>query len=92
MNRTTRLTLTAASLGAAYCLYLILGFIRTIAENRLPWGGSALFTRDHYLAVGQAYGRGFAIGFFFCFCLAVVAFVIGTWYEKSVKIRRAAVA
>jgi len=89
MDRTNRLALAAASLGAVYCLYLLIGFFRVIAGNRLSWEGTARFTREHYLAVGEAYSQGFAIGFFFCFCLAVIAFVVGNWYEKSVKTRRA---
>ncbi len=90
MSRTRQISLAVATLGAGYCLYLLIGFLRIIAGNRLAWEGSARFTREHYLAVGEAYSRGFIVGFFLCFCLAVVAFVVGSWYEKSVKTRRAA--
>jgi hypothetical protein len=90
MNRTPQLSLAAATLGTGYCLYLLIGFLRVIADNRLPWEGTARFTREHYLAVGEAYSRGFVVGFFLCFCLAVIAFVVGNWYEKSVKTRQAA--
>ena len=90
MNRVRQISLAVATLGAGYCLYLLVGFVRIIADNRLPWEGSARFTREHYLAVGEAYGRGFVVGFFLCFCLAVVALIIGSWYEKSVRPRRAA--
>jgi len=86
MNRTQRLVLAAASLGTGYCLYLLVGFVRVIAENRLP---TPQHSRDHYLAVGEAYSGGFAIGFFLCFCLAVIAIVVGSWYENSVRGRRA---
>ncbi len=89
MTRTRQFSLAAATLGAGYCFYLLIGFLRVIAGNQLPWEGSARFTREHYLAVGEAYSRGFVVGFFLCFCLAVIAFVIGSWYEKSVKTRRA---
>jgi hypothetical protein len=85
MNATRRIALAAATLGAAYCIYLLIGFFGVIAGNRLPWEGSAQFTREHYLAVGQAYSRGFAVGFFFCFCLALIAMLVGTWYERSIK-------
>ncbi len=90
MSRTRQISLAVATLGAGYCLYLLVGFLRVIADNRLPWEGTDRFTREHYLAVGEAYSRGFVVGFFLCFCLAVVAFIIGNWYEKSVRSRRAA--
>lgn len=90
MSLTSRIALAVASLGAGYCLYLLLGFLRVIADNRLPWEHSLRFTREHYLAVGEAYSRGFAVGFFLCFFLAIVAFLIGTWYEKTVVGKRMA--
>ncbi len=89
MSRTRQISLTVATLGAGYCFYLLIGFLRMIADNQLPWEGTAQFTRDHYLAVGEAYSKGFVVGFFLCFCLAVIAFVVGNWYEKSVRARRA---
>jgi len=90
MSRSRQISLAVATLGAGYCLYLLVGFLSVIADNRLPWEGSAQFTREHYLAVGEAYSRGFGVGFFLCFCLAVIAFVVGSWYENSVKARQAA--
>jgi hypothetical protein len=90
MSRTRQISLAVATFGAGYCLYLLVGFLRVIADNRLPWEGSDRFTREHYLAVGEAYSRGFVVGFFLCFCLAVVAFIVGNWYESSVRLRRAA--
>jgi len=90
MNRTRQISLAVATLGAGYCLYMLVGFLQIIAGNRLPWEGSDSFTREHYLAVGEAYSRGFVVGFFLCFCLAVIAFIVGNWYEKSVRPRRAA--
>ena len=89
MSRIRQFSLAVATLGASYCSYALIGFLRIIAGNQLPWEGTARFTRDHYLAVGEAYSRGFVVGFFLCFCLAVIAFVIGSWYEKSTKTRRA---
>ncbi len=90
MSRPRQLVLVLATAGAGYCLYLLGGFLRIMADNGLPWDGSA--PREHYLAVGEAYSRGFVVGFFFCFCLAIIAFVIGSWYEKSVKGKRAGAA
>ncbi len=90
MSRTRQISLAVATLGAGYCVYLLVGFLQVIADNRLPWEGSARFTREHYLAVGEAYSRGFVVGFFLCFCLAVIAFAIGSWYEKSRRARLAA--
>jgi hypothetical protein len=84
MSTNRRIVLGIAASGAAYCVYLLVGFVGVIANNRLPWEGTA-FTRDHYLAVGQAYSNGFAVGFFLCFCLAVMAFVVGSWYEQRVR-------
>jgi len=88
MNTKSRVALVIATLGAGYCGYLLVGFLRVIADNRLPWEAESPFTREHYLAVGEAYSRGFAVGFFLCFCLGVMAFVIGTWYESTVKHRK----
>lgn len=88
MNRSRQIALGLAAIGAGYCTYLLVGFVQIIRHNRLPWDGYAL-TREHYLAVGEAYSRGFAVGFFLCFCLTVVALIVGTWYEESVKSRRA---
>jgi len=81
MNTTRRIALFAATVGAGYCFYLLIGFLGVIADNRLPWEGTGGYTRDHYLAVGQAYSRGFAVGFFLCFCLGLIALLVGTWYE-----------
>ncbi len=87
MSRPRQLALALTTVGAGYCLYLLAGFLWIMADNGLPWDGSA--PREHYLAVGEAYSRGFVVGFFFCFCLAIIAFVIGSWYEKSVRTKRA---
>ena len=87
MDTSRRIVLAIAAAGTAYCVYLLVGFVGVIADNRLPWEGTSQFTREHYLAVGQAYSRGFAVGFFLCFGLAVMAFIVGTWYEQSVRDR-----
>ena len=71
MNRTRQISLAVATLGAGYCLFLLVGFLRIIRDNRLPWEGSDRFTRELYLAVGEAYSKGFVVGFFLCFCLAM---------------------
>ena len=57
MNNNRRIVLAIAAAGAAYCVYLLVGFVGVIADNRLPWAGTAQYTRDHYLAVGEAYSR-----------------------------------
>ncbi len=90
MSRTRMISLFAAALGAGYCFYLLVGFLRIIAVNGLEWDGAAGSAREHYLAVGEAYSKGFVVGFFLCFFLAVIAFVVGGWFENSVKAKRAA--
>ena len=92
MSLNRKIALAISISGAAVCFWLLVGFLRVIADNRLPWEGSARFTREHYLAVGEAYSRGFAVGFFFAFFLVVAALIVGTWYESTVKARRAAAA
>ena len=88
MNLKSRIVLALAGLGAAFCAYQLVVFLREIVGNQLPWEHSAKFTREHYVAVGEAYSRGFAVGFFLCFFLAVMALVVGTWYETVVRPRR----
>ncbi len=82
MSRTRMISLFAAALGAGYCFYLLVGFLRIIAVNGLEWDGAAGSAREHYLAVGEAYSKGFVVGFFLCFFLAVIAFV---WWEVGLK-------
>jgi len=84
MSNTRRIVLILAAGATAYCIYLLVGFVGVIADNGLPWEGAENI-RDYYLAVGQAYSSGFAVGFFLCFGLAVMAFVVGSWYEQSVR-------
>jgi len=58
--------------GVGVCFSLMFGFVLTIMHNELPWDPNQT-VRDHYLAVGDSYSRGFAVGFFLCFFLTVVA-------------------
>jgi glycerol uptake facilitator-like aquaporin len=85
-----KFVLLLASVGAIFCSALLLLFMRTIIDNRLPWEGTTQFTREHYVAVGRSYGQGFTVGFFLCFSLILIAFVIGTWYERRRDLRRQA--
>jgi len=73
--------------GIVVCLLLLGAFFRKIANNELPWRrGQSL--QQHYLAVGHAYGRGFATGFFLCFFLMLMAIVVGAWHEQRLAKRR----
>lgn len=88
MSTSHKFVLLISSVGAIFCSVLMLRFMRTIIDNRLPWEGTTQFTREHYLAVGRSYSQGFTVGFFLCFSLILIAFVIGTWYERRRELRR----
>jgi len=72
------IAIAIASFGLLACGWLVAGFFRTIVYNRLPWTDVAT-AQEHYLAVGESYGRGFATGFFLCFFLAIAAVSISAW-------------
>jgi len=90
MTTSHKFVLLLASVGAIFCSVLMLRFMRTIIDNQLPWEGTTQFTREHYLAVGRSYSQGFTVGFFLCFSLILIAFIVGTWYERRRELRRQA--
>ncbi len=75
--------------GLAACLLAIVGFFWRIVTNALPFH-PMLSAREHYQAVGRAYGNGFLTGFFLCFFL-VLAFLaasaILTWRRGLRRMR-----
>jgi len=74
------LTLVFAVPGILVCVGAVVAFVLRMWGNGLPEGvGTSV--RDSYLAVGDAFSRGFAAGFFLCFFLMLVALVVGTWFE-----------
>jgi len=72
--------------GTLGCVLALAEFFREIIGNRVPWR-PLLSPREHYLAVGSAFSRGFATGFFLCFFLMLVAVAVGTWYEQRREAR-----
>lgn len=82
-----RLVLILAVPGTAVCLLALGGFLLKFSRNGIPWR-PLLSQRDHYLAVGGAFSRGFATGFFLCFFLMLVAVAVGTWFEQRREARR----
>jgi hypothetical protein len=78
------IALTVAVTGITVCLVVLAGFVLTIAHNELPWTPDQS-VREHYLAVGDAYSRGFIVGFFLSFFLIVLAVVISAWYDHRRK-------
>ncbi len=62
-----------ALVGVGTSLAAVVNFLLTVSHNRIPWQPEA---RELYLVVGRSYTQGFAIGFFFCFSLAVAASAI----------------
>ncbi len=76
-----RIALLLAVAGTGACLIALGAFFREFVENRIPWR-PLLSAREHYLAVGSAFSRGFTTGFFLCFFLMLTAILVGTWFER----------
>jgi len=68
--------------GTGVCLTLLIRFLLMIINNGLPWNPSD-GVRGHYLAVGDSFSRGFSVGFFFCFFLALAALGWIHWWRQS---------
>lgn len=81
-SRTRWLTGLFSVAGAGICASVVVAFLVTIMNNNLPWGPDP-GTREHYVAVGQSFSRGFSAGFFLCFFLALTAYLIGTHFERK---------
>ncbi len=82
-----RILLLLAVPGTIGCVLALAGFFREIIGNRVPWR-PLLSPREHYLAVGSAFSRGFVTGFFLCFFLMLVAVAVGTWCDQRRAARR----
>ena len=67
--------------GIVACSLMLRSFMVRLWENRLPWGAGST-TRDHYLAVGDAYGDGFTTGFFACLSLMLLGSSIVAWIAQ----------
>lgn len=85
-----RLILVLALVGLAACVEAFSRFVLTLMRNGLLWRPE-LSAREFYLAVGDAYGRGFTVGFFFAFFLVVLAFAVSAALEGR-RLRRGAVS
>ena len=83
-----RLVLALAVVGLFACADAFAGFIRTVMHNGLPWS-SDLSAREFYQVVGEAYGRGFTVGFFFAFFLVILALAVSAGFERHRARRRA---
>ena len=68
-----------ALVGVGTSFAAVVNFLLTVFHNRIPWQPEA---REFYLVVGRSYTQGFAIGFFFCFSLAVAATAITSILEQ----------
>ncbi len=86
-SRHRRMAVVLAIPGIAVCLFAIAAFLLDFLHNRLPWlpGGSH---RAQYMALGQAFSRGFVAGFFLCFFLMLVAVSVGTWFDQRLAQRK----
>lgn len=79
-SRHRTVSLALAVPGVFVCLGAVAAFVLRMSQNGLP-DDVGTSVRASYLAVGDAFSRGFAAGFFLCFFLVIVAFAIGTWVE-----------
>ena len=76
--------------GILVCLVALVSFVVTIKRNALAVGPDQLFFQEHYLAVGRAYSQAFAVGFFFCFFLILVAVISASWVDQWRRARAGA--
>jgi hypothetical protein len=88
-GRHRRLALILSIPGIVACLFAIAAFLLDFLHNRLPWLPGASH-RGQYLAIGQAFSRGFIAGFFLCFFLMLAAFAVGTWFDQRLAQRKIA--
>lgn len=84
-----RVALVLAIAGTAACLVALGAFFREFIGNRIPWR-PLLSAREHYLAVGNAFSRGFTTGFFLCFFLVLTAIVVGASRDNRRRVQGAA--
>ena len=79
------LAILLAIAGAGVCIVAVVGFILTIVQNDLPWHpGQGI--REHYVAVGESYSKGFTVGFFLCFSLTVLAISAAALIDRRRRI------
>ncbi len=90
-TRDRRIALLLAFAGIGACLTGTLAFVINIVNNTLPWHPEQT-VREHYLAVGDSYGQGFLVGFFFCFFMTLIVLAVwnGTGTAKLAAGRRRA--
>ncbi len=86
-SRHRRMALILAIPGIAACLFATVAFLLDYDHNRLPWDRLQSH-RAQYVALGQAFTRGFVAGFFLCFFLMLVAVAAGTWFDLRRQQRR----
>jgi hypothetical protein len=90
-KKVIRLTGLAVSFaGLTLALRAFLGFVRAVAGNSIEGGAALLRLPEYYRQVGAYYSRGFITGFFACYCLMMVAIIVGTWVDEIRRTRRAA--
>ena len=82
--------LVLAASGAAACVVVLVGFVLTMATNRLPWH-PGLTVQEHYQEMGRSYSQGFAVGFFLCFFLTLAAVIVSSWWERRQEVAAARV-
>jgi hypothetical protein len=80
--RDRRIAVLFSIAGIGLCCAALIHFLLRINYNYLPWTRDSTI-RDHYLAVGQSYTQGFAVGFFLCFFLAVAAISIAPHIARA---------
>ena len=76
-----RILVVLAVAGTGVCLAALGRFLVRIATNAIPWE-HVRSTREHYLAVGASFSEGFAVGFFLCFFLLLIAYSLATAWER----------
>jgi len=81
--------LAVSIVGVVVALRAFLGFIHAVAGNAIEGSPALMRFPEYYRQVGAYYTRGLITGFFGCYCLMMVAIIIGNWVDEARRKSRA---